>query len=289
MPHFPMFSEDLKHHLEERFGFAIQSSQPLRGGDINSVYLLQCKNIEVVIKVNKADLFPDMFQKESNGLYALRSTQAIDVPQVMGYGDYNSKTYLVMEFKKSGQTGQGFWELFGEQLANLHRNTQEAFGFKEDNYIGSLPQYNRSARSASEFYIEQRLQPQFQMASERGYKFDHLEKFYQIIEQIIPDEPPALIHGDLWSGNYMVNSDNNPCLIDPAVAYAPREMDLAMMKLFGGFDDQMFQAYHASFPLEKDWEKRIPLWQLYYILVHVKLFGGHYYQRAKEVLGYYFS
>ena len=282
-----MLSEDLKHHLEERFDFTINSTQALRGGDINSVYLLQCKDVEVVLKVNKAELFPDLFQKESNGLYALGSTQAIDVPRVLGYGDYSSQTYLVMEFKKSGQTSQGFWELFGQQLADLHRNTQESFGFMEDNYIGSLPQYNGSAASASAFYREQRLKPQFQMASKRGYEFENIEILYQKLEQIIPDEPPALIHGDLWSGNYMVNVDDNPCLIDPAVAYAPREMDLAMMKLFGGFDDQMYTAYQESFPLEKDWEDRMGLWQLYYILVHVNIFGGNYYKRAKDLIEYY--
>jgi hypothetical protein len=114
-----------------------------------------------------------------------------------------------------------------------------------------------------------------------------LDAFYKQVEQLIPDELPALIHGDLWSGNYLVNSENKPCLIDPAVAYAPREMDLAMMKLFGGFDERMFQAYQESFPLENDFEERIPLWQLYFILAHVNLFGGHYYSRAKEIMAYY--
>ncbi|NEV94721.1 fructosamine kinase family protein [Psychroflexus sp. YR1-1] len=273
--------------MEERFSFAIKSAQALRGGDINSVFLLKGWNGNVVVKVNKASAFPKMFQKEANGLSALKSTQAIDVPEVLGYGDFKTRTYLMMEYKPSGQADQGFWELFGQQLADLHRNTQETFGFMEDNYIGSLPQYNGSAASASEFYIEQRLEPQVKMAKDNGYEFENIESFYQKLEEMIPDETPSLIHGDLWSGNYLVNSEGKPCLIDPAVAYAPREMDLAMMKLFGGFDDKLFQAYDESFPFEKDWEKRIALWQLYHILVHVNLFGGHYYQRAKDVLGCY--
>ncbi|SDG89386.1 fructosamine kinase family protein [Psychroflexus sediminis] len=282
-----MLTNDLKKHLEERFSFTIKSAQALRGGDINSVFHLKAKTNDVIVKVNKASVFPKMFQKESNGLTALRATEAIDVPEVLGYADYNSQTYLVMEYKPSGQINQEFWELFGQQLADLHRKTKEAFGFMEDNYIGSLPQYNRSAATASEFYREKRLKPQFQMAKDRGYEFENIEILYQKLDQIIPNEPPALIHGDLWSGNFLVNSNNKPCLIDPAVAYAPREMDLAMMKLFGGFDDLMYTTYQESFPFEKDWEDRMGLWQLYYILVHVNIFGGSYYKRAKDLIGYY--
>lgn len=284
-----MLTKDFKNHLEERFEFTITSFQALSGGDINEVFHLVGNNSDVILKVNDVNAFPDLFQKEANGLKALAETNSIDIPDVLGYGDFKTNTYLLMEYKDSVNASNSFWECFGQQLADLHRHTQDTFGFTEDNYIGSLPQYNRHVKTASEFFIQQRLEPQFEMASQRGYDFDNLKGFYHNLKQIIPDEPPALIHGDLWSGNYLINSEHNPCLIDPAVAYAPREMDLAMMKLFGGFDDLMFRAYQDAFPLEKGWEKRILLWQLYYILVHVNLFGGHYYQRAKGVLSYYLS
>ena len=144
-----MLTDGLKKHLEERFSFAIKSIQPLRGGDINSVYHLKCRQSEFVVKINKANVFPNMFQKEANGLSALRTSQAIDVPEVIGFGNYGSHTYLAMEYKPSGQDDQNFWVLFGQQLANLHQNTQKTFGFMEDNYIGSLPQYNAPSTAAS--------------------------------------------------------------------------------------------------------------------------------------------
>jgi hypothetical protein len=125
------------------------------------------------------------------------------------------------------------------------------------------------------------------MAAENGYDFRNLDSFYQKVAQLIPEEKPALIHGDLWSGNYLVNANNKPCLIDPAVAYGPREMDLAMMQLFGGFDNRLLSVYNEAFPLEKDWKARIKLWQLYYILGHVNLFGGHYYTSAKDIISRY--
>jgi fructosamine-3-kinase len=278
---------DFQAHLEARFDTKFTSSEILTGGDINSVYRLTTQHHSYVIKLNDADTFPDLFQKEANGLTEIKKTKGIDVPAVLGHGEFKKKTYLVLEYKSPGQKSNDFWEFFGQQLAEMHRSTQTKFGFFEDNYIGSLPQFNTSSQTASEFYIEQRLRPQFHMAQEQGYQFKALDGFFKTIQQLIPEEPPALVHGDLWSGNFLVNSDQKPCLIDPAVAYAPREMDLAMMKLFGGFDNKMFNAYEESFPLEPNWNERIPLWQLYYVLVHVNLFGGGYYRQAQTIMSYY--
>lgn len=129
--------------------------------------------------------------------------------------------------------------------------------------------------------------PQFQLACENGYEFAQLDTFYKKLEQLIPEEKSSLIHGDLWSGNYLINAQDQPCLIDPAVSYAPREMDLAMMRLFGGFEHRLFLAYDKAFPLEEDWEERLQLWQLYYILGHVNLFGGNYYTSAKAIIKRY--
>ena len=125
------------------------------------------------------------------------------------------------------------------------------------------------------------------MAKDRGFHFTDLELFYKNISSEIPNEPPALVHGDLWSGNYMVLKTGNPALIDPAVAFAPREMDLAMMQLFGGFSEEVFRLYDEIFPLENNWKNRIPLWQLYYLLVHLNLFGSGYLSRVQRIVGSY--
>ena len=130
-------------------------------------------------------------------------------------------------------------------------------------------------------------EPQLRMAVDSGYSFSGLEKALRHIAESIPKESPSLIHGDLWGGNYLVSKHGNPVLIDPAVAYAPREMDLGMMKLFGGFSSEVFTLYNEIFPLTKGWEERIPLWQLYYLLVHLNLFGSGYLSRVRDILGRY--
>ena len=160
-------------------------------------------------------------------------------------------------------------------------------GLEKDNFIGSLPQYNYHCRSAADFYIEQRLQPQFTMAGQRGFVFDNLNACYRNMRDEIPNEASSLIHGDLWGGNFMVNEQGLPCLIDPAVAYASREQDIAMMHLFGGFDTQLFEIYNEEFPLQQGWKDRLPLFQLYYLLVHLNLFGDSYYQSVKRIVDKY--
>jgi fructosamine-3-kinase len=178
-------------------------------------------------------------------------------------------------------------EKFAEALACLHKTTAKNFGLDHDNYIGSLPQQNNFCSSASEFYITQRLEPQFKMAADNGFNFKNLEKFFKNISEEISNEAPALVHGDLWNGNYMVSKIGEAVLIDPAVAYAPREMDIAMMKLFGGFSEEIFSNYNAAFPLGEGWKERLPLWQLYYLLVHLNLFGSGYLPQVNSVIKRY--
>lgn len=225
-----------------------------------------------------------MFQAEKTGLEALAEPKNIDVPKVFDVGEFEDQAYILLEYKASAKPGGDFSEKFGEQLANLHKNTADSFGFTEDNYIGSLPQKNGSCSNAAEFYISERLEPQFKMAKDRKYELGLKDSFFRNISDIIPEEPPALIHGDLWNGNYLVNSSGHPCLIDPAVAYAPREMDISMMKLFGGFDNRIFGTYQEHFPLLRGFEERTKLWQLYYLLVHLNLFGTGYRNSVTDII-----
>ena len=129
--------------------------------------------------------------------------------------------------------------------------------------------------------------PQLSLASKKGFSFANIEQILANIASAIPQEPPALVHGDLWSGNYLVNELGAPCLIDPAVSFAPREMDLAMMQLFGGFPSSFFAMYAEIFPLKDNFEERVSLWQLYYLLVHLNIFGHSYLPQVQQILSRY--
>ncbi len=226
-----------------------------------------------------------MFKKEAFGLQKLRSAKALRIPEVFGYGTIEKEAYLLLEYLPSASKTTNFWKEFGEGLVKQHQVSQATFGLEQDNYIGSLPQYNIcNITDAAEFYIEKRLQPQFQLAVKNGFSFKNLNRFYQNIAELIPKEQPSLIHGDLWNGNYLIDELGNPALIDPATCFASREMDLAMMQLFGGFPTEVFQNYEEIFPLENQWRERIPLWQLYYLLVHLNLFGRGYLASVENIL-----
>ncbi|GAA4277077.1 fructosamine kinase family protein [Aquimarina mytili] len=279
-----MFSSELKEHFEKILQEEIIAVKPLSGGDINQVYQLITTVQSFAVKINSASRFPGMFRAESKGLQALWDSNTFVIPKVICFGELENSTFLILEYIDSKGKINNFWELFGRNLAMMHKKNQPYFGFEEDNYIGSLPQYNKSCDSASEFYITQRLEPQFRLAIQKGYSFSNLELFYTVVEDEIPVEKSSLLHGDLWSGNYMVTQNGMPCLIDPAVAYAPREMDIAMMHLFGGFDSTVFNSYTETFPLLENWKDRIPIWQLYYLLVHLNLFGGSYYQKVQNTM-----
>ena len=270
--------------IEEKSNLKINNIAPLSGGDINDVFLLNTSEGKKVVKVNSAIRFPGMFEAEMAGMKALKATNAIDAPKIIDVYTKGNYSCLLMEYRETGSKSSDFWTVFGKQMANLHKNTQPNFGFSDDNYIGSLPQHNNAHKNIVDFYIEERLQPQFRLATENGYSLGDTKKFCSALYHLIPQEKPALIHGDLWNGNYLVNTNGHPCLIDPAIAYAPREMDLSMMKLFGGFSEELFNTYFEEFPVENDFEERVPIWQLYYLLVHLNLFGKGYLGSCQNIV-----
>ncbi len=275
------------HRIFEKHHLKVISAQTLSGGDINEVYKVKTANQDFVIKLNSASRYPDMFEKEAKSLKLLSGTNSFSIPEVIAYGQFEDKTYLIMTYISPGQK-KDFSEDFALALAKLHRQQSEFYGLDFDNFIGRLPQTNQPrTEDPVEFYIHRRLKPQFGLAQENGFEFKNLDRFYKNLEQIIPKEKASLIHGDLWSGNYLISSSGEPCIFDPAICYASREMDLAMMKLFGGYPGEIFEIYNHIFPLEKDWKYRIELWQLYYILVHVNLFGASYFSSARRLLAKY--
>ena len=228
-----------------------------------------------------------MFAAEKQGLELLGQSNTFRIPEVIGHGVFDDDSYLLLEYIPSVKRKSDFWTDFGQKLAKLHAHSSASFGLEIDNYIGSLPQFNASAATPAEFYIQQRLEPQFKIAHESGRLVFDTDAFYTSVSDIVPNEPPALIHGDLWNGNYMVDDLGDPVLIDPAVAYSIREMDLGMMQLFGGFPETVYSVYNELFPLTTGWRERTSLWQLYYLLVHLNLFGSGYLGQVKSAIAKY--
>jgi len=277
------FIEDL---FEEK-NIKVKSINRLNGGDINDVYKVSSTEVDYVIKVNSAMNFPDMFEKEAMSLEILKNTNSFIVPEVIAYGSLKNDTYLILEYVPSTQN-HNFEQNFAESLASLHQTNSEYHGLEFDNYIGKLDQINISkTKSGLDFYINSRLEPMFKLAKQKGFDFENIDSLYKSAEELIPKEKASLIHGDLWSGNYHITNASQACIYDPAICFASREMDLAMMKLFGGFPNAIFDIYREILPLENGWKDRIELWQLYYILVHVNLFGGSYFNSAKNIISKY--
>lgn len=258
------------------------------GGSINEAYRLDTRKGIFFVKINSAKKYPQMFEKEALGLKLLRETNTLEVPEVIATGNTGEETFLLLPYIFSKAMLSNFWSLFGEQLAALHSHTQPVFGLDHDNYIGSLVQTNGMHDSWIPFFIEERLEPQLRLARNQGRvgssTTQAFQRFYNRLDELFPAEPPALLHGDLWSGNFMVGEQGEPVLIDPAVYYGHREMDLAMSQLFGGFSPSFYEAYHAHCPLKKGWQKRLDYCNLYPLMVHVNLFGGSYLESVKAIL-----
>jgi protein-ribulosamine 3-kinase len=267
--------------LFKDIGIKIDRYERVSGGDINQAFCLHANSEKYFLKVNSAASFPGMFEKEANGLKTLSENCSSQIPKVIKHGRVNDEQYLLLEWAERGSPGKNFWEDFGIALADMHKKPQACFGFEEDNFIGSLHQSNKKHDSWSKFYSGERILP---LTVKLGFDKKLVENFCNKIENLFPKETPSLLHGDLWSGNFMCAANGKACIYDPAVYYGHREMDLGMTKLFGGFDKKFYEAYNSAYPLQKDWEKRIELTQLYPLLVHAALFGGGYVNQANQIL-----
>ncbi|MEL6717273.1 MAG: fructosamine kinase family protein, partial [Bacteroidota bacterium] len=258
------------------------------GGSINEARLLNTSKGKFFLKQNDSPIAHDLFRVEVEGLNILRKANCLQIPKVILSEQAENTAFLVLEFIEEARPTPSFWENFGISLANLHRHTKAQFGGIFDNYIGALPQYNPSFERWTDFFIQARLLPQMVMAKQlnRITSSDEkaFERLFLQLPNYFPKEPPALTHGDLWSGNFLCNQKQNVVLIDPAVGYAHREMDIAMTYLFGGFSPIFYQSYQAVFPLAPRFQERLELYQLYYLLVHVTLFGGGYIQSVRNIL-----
>ncbi|GGB86047.1 aminoglycoside phosphotransferase [Flavobacterium suaedae] len=274
--------------LENDFDFKVNNLSTVHGGSINSAYLIDTTKGNYFLKVNDTHKYPQLFEKEANGLKTLQETSTFYIPKVIGYGNNEESQYLLLEWIEEGKPEKNTWQNFGEKLAFMHKQSEKSFGFAEDNYLGTYIQQNTLNKNWGEFYGLHRIMPMIKLIYQQG-KIDTntvkaAENFCKELNNIFPVEQPALLHGDLWSGNFIITKSGDAALIDPAIYYGHREMDIAMSKLFGGFSPEFYAAYNNTYVLEKGWEKRLPYAQLYPLLFHAWAFGGNYVTSCKQIV-----
>lgn len=265
--------------------------ETVSGGSINSCFkVILPGHPNFFLKINDAPVYPQLFECEKTGLECLQQA-GVNTPQIIQQFTDNKYQFLLLEWINPGNKTIHFWKKFGEQLAQLHQSSAAQFGFYENNYIGSLRQTNDLNPSWTAFFVDQRLLPQVRLATTKGYlqKKHHLafEKLFLRLDEFFPAERPSLLHGDLWSGNFLCDEHSSPILIDPAVYFGHRMMDLAMTRLFGGFDNIFYEAYDYHFPFPKNQLEQSDICQLYPLLVHLNLFGLSYLDDIDFILNRY--
>ncbi len=271
----------------------VKSSSTLGGGCINHASRLETSEGRFFLKWN-AYCPEDMFAREAEAMQDLRKAAQgqIRVPEVLCFKNTdNTPGFILLEYMEEGRCGNDD-EKLGQGLAAVHRFQGQYFGYTNNNYCGDTPQHNSPARNWPEFFRDNRLKFLLDLI-EKKQGLDTSEKnvyskLMDRISELIPsDSVPVLIHGDLWSGNYLYTKQG-PALIDPAAYYADREMEFAIVTMFGGFSSRFFEAYQEALPLKSNWRERNRLYQLYHILNHYYLFGGSYgpqaFQTAKSYL-----
>lgn len=287
-------NRELERAIAGQLGASVRRSRALGGGSISQAWAVELDDGRAVFIKAHAGAAPGMFAAEARGLAWLRAglgpDASLTVPEVLCVED----GFLVLELIEASPRAASFDEQLGRGLAELHRGgadegQREGFGLDHDNFIGSEPQQNAPLPDWPSFYRARRLEPMLARARDAGTvdrrfvaRFDPL--FAQLDQLCGPPEPPARLHGDLWSGNLIVGRAGEPVLIDPAVYRGHREIDLAMMRLFGGFGSRCFAAYAEAWPLAPGSQQRVDLYQLYPLLVHVVLFGGGYVASVEAAL-----
>jgi len=271
--------------VETALGSRINRWRQVSGGDINQAHQAELADGRTVF-VKSNDRAPaGMFAAEARGLAWLEQAHALRVPAVLTQG----ADFLVLENLDAAEPARDHDEQLGRGLAALHAFGAPGFGLDHDNFIGRLDQKNTPLTTWAEFYRARRLEPQLRLAVDGGRASPGMRRGFErvlprLADLVGPPEVPARLHGDLWGGNAIVDERGLPCLIDPAVYGGHREVDLAMMKLFGGFGARVFAAYEEAHPLATGHQERVPLYQLYFLMVHVNLFGGSYVRQVEHAL-----
>lgn len=267
-------------------GSRIVAHEPVGGGCIhNGARIGTDAGAACFLKWNESPT-PGMFAAEAEGLGALRERCDLRIPAPLSWDEAGPTAWLLMEYVEPSAPSSTSGRALGEGLARMHQaGAASAFGWRRDNWIGSLPQENPETTSWGVFWRDARLRPQLELARDRGRLQD--ERFDSLLEHTVPAladvARPELLHGDLWSGNTFTSRGGTPVLVDPAVYHGDGEVDLAMSELFGGFDAPFYDAYDAHRPISSGYrEFKRDLYQLYYLLVHVNIFGASYEQGARQ-------
>jgi len=266
----------------------ISNIEAVGGGCINSCFKVETNQFPAFVKINEANKYPSMLQIEAASLKFLSNKSSFKIPKVHCQFIEGDRQVLILSWIKSKEKKESFWQDFAEKLTILHKQTNANFGFDFNNYIGSLKQSNKPHHSFHSFFIEERLKPQIELASNNKLlvqtDIKQFENLYNKLEKLFPIEPPALIHGDLWSGNFMADGKGDATIFDPAIYFGHREMELSFMQLFGGFDKIFLDTYNEIYPLQANFNQRKDIYNLYPLLVHLNLFGGAYYQKISTIL-----
>ena len=269
--------------------FAMEKTASIGGGCINETYRIEGSGQQFFVKLNDVDSLA-MFEAEAAGLHEIHRSRTLRVPVPVCWGRNKSKAWLVLEYLEMGNVSSSGAAALGARLAAMHRVSSEKFGWMRDNTIGATPQINSYSSNWIQFWREQRLGYQLQLAQVNGYteKLETQgEQLLARLDSFFPGAEPvaSLLHGDLWSGNYSFDRAGQPVLFDPAVYYGDRETDIAMTELFGGFPATFYAAYREAYPLDPGYSTRKTLYNLYHVLNHLHLFGGGYLRQAEQMTG----
>ncbi|MDB5250986.1 MAG: fructosamine kinase family protein [Flaviaesturariibacter sp.] len=284
-----MLPDSLIDHLKHHLGTTHLQFARVAGGSMSNAYhVVSGDGRHWFLKTNSATKFPHLFRCEAAGLKLLSGSGALAIPAVNGVLENQDWQALLLQWLEPGERSPSFWTTLGSSLARLHRSTGDCFGGTDDNYMGAVPQTNRSSTSWADFFREQRVEPLLRQCIDAGLLAPRASGWWNVVAARLDDlfspSPPALLHGDLWHGNVMCGPLSAPFLVDPAVYYGHPAMDLGMTRLFGVFDEAFYDAYFGESIAGIITPEGESIATLYPLLVHVHLFGRMYTAKTETVL-----
>lgn len=260
------------------------------GGSINEAFYVKTKEAQFFMKFH-ADAPPEFFKSEATGLRIIKETETISVPNFISYSHQPGQSFLLLEWIE-GEKNERTEEVLGYKLAAFHQKSKTKHGLPTDTYIGYLPQPNDLVVSWLEYYRKYRLGNQLEIGIKKGAIADkrraRLEKLIERLDEWVPNIVEASpLHGDLYSGNWIVDPGGEPYLVDPSVLYGDRHFEIAFTEMFGGFPDRFYEAYNERYPLRDDYEDVKGIYQLFYLLAHLNMFGESYGPSVDRILTHY--